>query len=179
MATDGSLSGDGVTIWFAPADQVGTNLTGAGATAKQVESFVTSFDESGGERDVESQVVFGGGNINREKPQTQKELSFDIILRHSPGVDTFKKIESRQVIEADGTGDDFVVGAIIIQQSDGTNYYWQAYNNVLAVVFDTEFEAENEWRGTINFKLSPTNPSGTSNIKFGVADVETDLTSWS
>lgn len=179
MATDGSLSGDGVTIWFAPVDQVGTNLTGASATATQVQSFITSFDESGGEREVESQVVFGGGNVDRNKPQAQKELSFDVILRHTTGVDNFKKIERRAVIGADGTGPDYVVGAIIIQQSDGTNYYWQAYNNVQSIVFDTEFEAENEWRGTIRFKLSPTDPAGVSNIQEGVADVESDLTAWS
>lgn len=175
MATDGSLSGDGVTIWFAPASITGGSLA---SHATQVESFITSFDESGGETDVESVSVFGGGNIDKTKPQTQKELSFDVILRHSTGVDNFKKIENGAAIAADGAGPNFTVGAIAVQQSDGTNYYWQAYNNVNAIVFDTEFEAENEWRGTIKFKLSPTNPTGTSNLQYGVANITSDLTSW-
>jgi len=179
MATDGSLSGDGVTLWFAPVDQVGTNLTGAAATATQIQSFITNFNESGGENEVESVPVFGGGNIDKTKPQSQKELSFDVILRHTAGVDNFKKIEFGQVIGADGTGSDFVVGMIAIQQSDGTNYYWQAYNNVNAIVFDTEFEAEDEWRGTIKFKLSPTDPSGVANVQFDAANITTALTAWS
>lgn len=176
MATDGSLSGDGVTLWFAPVDTVGSDLA---ANATEVQSFITNFNETGGESDVESQVVFGGGNIDRSKPQTQKELTFDVILRHSSGVDNFKKIETGAVIGADGAGPDFVVGAIMLQQSDGTNYYWQAYNNVSAIVFDTEFEAENEWRGTIRFKLSPTDPAGVSNLKFGATNITSGLSSWS
>lgn len=176
MATDGSLSGDGVKIWFAPTDAIGSELA---ANALEVQSFVTNFNESGGERDTESVVVFGGGNIDKEKPQTQKELSFDVILRHSAGVDNFKTIEERGTISPDGIGADFTVGTVVFQQSDGTNYYWQAYNNVSAVVFDTEFEAENEWRGTLRFKLSPTDATGVSNIKKGTTDVTSGLTAWS
>lgn len=174
MATDGSLSGDGVAIWFAPVDTDGGDLA---ANATEIQSFITNFNETGGESDVESVSVFGGGNIDKTKPQSQKELTFDVILRHSAGIDNFKKIETGAVIAADGAGPDFVVGEIAIQQSDGTNYYWQAYNNVNAIVFDTEFEAEDEWRGTIKFKLSPTDPNAASNIKFGATNITSGL-SW-
>lgn len=173
---DEALSGDGVKLWFGPAGVVGSELA---ADAAAFESFVTSFDENGGEKDTESIVVMGGGNIVKEKPQGQKELTFDIVLRHSSRIADFKKIENRQVISADGAGADFVVGAVIIQQSNGTDYYYQAYNNVNAVVFDTEFSAEDEWRGTLTFKLSPTTPTGVSNIKAADANVTSDLTSWS
>lgn len=175
MANDGSLSGDGVTIWFGPSDITGASLS---SYATQFQSFITGFDKSGGEQDYESEPVFGGGNVDKEKPRTQIELSFDIILRHTTGVDNFRKIEDGSTIASDGAGPDFNVGAIVIQQSDGTNYYYEAFNNVNSVVFDTEFEAADEWRGTLKFKLSPTNPSGTTNRQFGVANVTSDLTSW-
>lgn len=175
MATDGSLSGDGVTIWFGPTGITGGSLA---SHAKQVQSFITSFDESGGEQETESVPVFGGGNVDRTKPRNQKEVTFDVILRHTSGVDDFKKIENGSTISADGAGPDFVVGALVMQQSDDTNYYWQAFNNVNAIVFDTEFEAENEWRGTLRFKLSPTNPSGTTNLQYGATNVTSGLSSW-
>lgn len=173
---DEALSGDGVTIWFAPAGVLGSELAD---DAAEFQSFVTSFDESGGERDTESIVVMGGGNITKQKPQTQKELSFDVVLRHSARIGDFKKIERGDVISADGAGADFVVGAVIIQQSNGSDHYYQAYNNVNAVVFDTEFAAEDEWRGTLTLKLSPTTPTGVPNIKAEAANVTTDLTVWS
>lgn len=173
---DEALSGDGVTIWFAPAGSIGSDLA---ADAAEFQSFVTSFDESGGEKDTESIVVMGGGNITKVKPQSQKELTFDVVLRHSTRIADFKKIENGDVISPDGAGSDFVVGMIVIQQDNGSSYYYQAYNNVSAVVFDTEFSAEDEWRGTLTLKLSPTTPTGVSNIKAAAANVVTDLTSWS
>ena len=174
MATDDSLSGDGVTIYFAPVDSVGSDLA---TDAVQYQSFITNFDESGGEQEYESISVFGNGNVDKQKPKTQKELTFDVVMRHNSNLVDFKKI-------ADGVGvvgaaNNEVVGVIIIQQTDGSNYYYQAYNNVKAVVFDTEFAAEDEWRGTLRFKLSPTDPSGVSNEQYGAANVVTDLTAWS
>lgn len=172
---DEALNGDGVKIYFAPVDTVGSDLS---ADAAEIQSFVTGFDESGGERDIDSIVVMGGGNIDKKKPQTQKELSFDIVLRHSARIADFKKIERGDVISADGAGADFLVGMIAIQQQEGSSYYYQAFNNVNAVVFDTEFSAEDEWRGTLTFKLSPTDAAGVSNIKAEAANITSDLTAW-
>ena len=67
-----------------------------------------------------------------------------------------------------------------MQVTDGTNYYWKAYNNVNAINFDGEFTAEEEWKGTLTFKLAPTDENGVANIKYGNTNsVATELTSWS
>ena len=185
MANGDSLSGDRVTIWFAPANTVGADLDSKG---QKYQSFITNFDESGGAKDTEQVNVFSDtgiiGNVVRKKPREQKELSFDIILRFDDKMVDFQKIENGEEISpADEYEDDFVVGMVAIQVTDGdSNYYWKAYNNVDAINFDTEFSAEEEWKGTLNYKLSPANPNGVTNIKATknkTQDIATGLTSWS
>ena len=70
MATDGSISGDGVTLWFAPASAIGSELA---ADAKEIQSFVTNFNETRGVREVKAISVFGGGDIVKFIPQTEEE----------------------------------------------------------------------------------------------------------
>lgn len=180
MATDDSLSGDNVTIWFAPAGTVGSDLSADGT---EFQSFISAFNESGGEKDIETQPVFSDtgihGQVVRKKPRALKEVTFDIVLRHNSKIINFKTIENGGTIGADGAGADYVVGMLVIQQTDGTNYYYQAFNNVQATVFDTEFQSDEEWKGTLTFKLAPATPAGVSNIVSGDADVTTDLTAWS
>ena len=67
---------------------------------------------------------------------------------------------------------------IALEVTDGTNYYWNAFNNARTVNFDKEFSADGEWRGTMTFKLSPKTAEGAANFQKGVAALETDLTAW-
>ena len=62
------------------------------ASSDAVEAEVANFSESGGEEDVESIPVFGGGNIDKVNPRTQIEVSFDVILRYDTDVDTLLKL---------------------------------------------------------------------------------------
>lgn len=180
MATGDSLSGDRVNIWFAPVDTVGSDLAANGA---EFQSFISNFNEGGREKEKDSIAVFSDtgihGFVTRNKPQNQGELSFDIVMRHDTRLIDFRTIFKGGTIAADGVGDDFVVGMIAIQQTDGTNYYYHAYNNVESVSFDTEFAAEEEWRGTLTFKYNPADANGISNEKEGDANITSDLTSWS
>lgn len=181
MATGDSLSGDNTTIWFAPVDTVGSDLA---ANAAEFQSYFSNFDEGGAEKDTESVSVFSDtGNfafITRRKPDAQREISFDVVLRHDTRLPDFKKIYRREAISADGAGSDFVVRMIAIQNTDGDgNYYYQAYNNVDAVQFETEFSSDEEWRGTMSFKLNTGDENGISNEQEGNADVTSDLTAWS
>lgn len=162
MVTGDSLSGDHVTIYIEDAGTIGSGLT------NEFQAEVTSFDVSGGEKDSESVAVFGGGFINRKKPQAQLEISMDVILRYGTSVDQWDALLSAAASKM-----------IAIQASDGTNFYWKAWNNVEAVNFDQEFAAEDEWRGTMSFKLSPATADAVSNVQYGKADIATDLTAWS
>ncbi len=167
MATGDALSADRVNIWFGPKSTDGADLA---ENAKEFQSYISNFDESGGEKDTESVPVFSDtgihGNITRIKPRSQKEISFDIVMRFGDQVLDFTKIENGDLITADGSGPAFKVGMIAIQVFDGDgNFYWKAFNDVSAINFDTEFSAEEEWKGTFTFKLSPSDADGNVNIK--------------
>ena len=179
MATGDSLSGDRVTIWFAPKDSVGSDLATDGV---EYQSYIQSFDESGGEKETEVVNVFSDtgihGAVQRRKPRTQKEISFDIVMRHDTNLIDFKKISNGEGVVGATNSD--VVGMIAIQQTDGdSNYYYQAFNNVEAVNFDTEFQSDEEWRGTLTFRLATATANGVSNEAYGQADIATDLSAWS
>lgn len=167
-----ALFAKGTKIWFGPNNIVGADLA---ANAAEFQAFITNFNESGGENDTESEPVMGGGFVDKEKPQSQKELEFDVLMRHTDRITDFKKIEAGQVISADGAGTDFEVGSIVIEVTTGTSVYYQAYNNVRAVVFDSDFAADDSWRGTLRFKLSPADADGNPNLAFGAEDAATGL----
>jgi hypothetical protein len=145
-------------ISVAPAD-----LTSSDA----VEAEVTNFSQSGGEEDLESIPVFGGGNIDKINPRTQIEVSFDVILRYDAEAENllrwdsykFGAIDSDQVTSS-GSGD---YKRVYVQWSDGTNYYTRAYNKAKAVTFEPESSAEDYLKGSITFKLSPTEADGSPN----------------
>jgi hypothetical protein len=158
MATGDSLSGDQVTIYIEAIDTVGAGLS------NEFQAEVTSFDVSGGEEEVESIAVFGGGFIDRNKPRAQLEISMDVILRYGTNVDQWDALLSAGAKKM-----------IAIQASDSTNYYWNAWNNCKVVNFDKEFAAEDEWRGTMTFKLSATTADAKPNVAVGKADIASDL----
>jgi len=184
MAKGDSLSGDRVTIWFAPSGSIGSELDTKG---QKYQSFISNFDESGGEKDTEQVSVFSdtgvSGAVTRRKPREEKELIFDVVMRFDSKLTDFSDIENgNKISPLDNYESDFKVGMIAIQVEDGDgNYYWKAYNNVNAINFDTEFSAEEEWQGKLNFKLSPADPNGIKNIQDTqniTSDISTGLTTW-
>ena len=78
MATGDSMSADQATIWFGPVDVLGSELA---ADAKEITTFVSNFDESGGARETESVPHFGGANVTRRKPREEiEQLSVQMVL---------------------------------------------------------------------------------------------------
>lgn len=159
-----ALSGDSMTIWFAPAGTLGTALSGSG---KKIQTFITDWDKSGGAADSESIPLMGGANIDRKKPREQIELSFEFILQHGTDVDYFDRV-------VDGTED---FGMVVLQSKVGSSYYWKAFNNVIPTVVEEEQTADEEWKGTLTLKLSPTDTAAKNNVISGKANVETELSS--
>lgn len=170
MAIGDALSGDLAKIYMDVAGAIGTEFDGTNdpTGAKQFQFEATKFDVSGGETDYDSEPVFGGF-IDLKKPQSQYEITMDVILRFGTNADKWDKI-------VDGTTD---IGLVAIQTTDDTNFYWNAFNNVRTVNFDKEFAADGEWRGTMSFKLSPKTAEGIENFKFGVDDYITNTDTWS
>jgi hypothetical protein len=63
---------------YFPSDAVVTigAAGSASSTGTAFTSYITSFTQSGGTRDIESIPVFGGGNVDKENPREQVEVLF-------------------------------------------------------------------------------------------------------
>ncbi len=150
------------------------------ATTDAVTAEVTNFSESGGEEDVESIPVFGGGNIDKINPRTQIEVSFDAIIRYDESTDSMLRWDSYKwgaiASSSVTSAGDVEYKRIYVQWTDDTYYYTRAYNNVRAVTFEPESAADDYLKGTITFKLSPTQADATANLK--VASVEASTLTW-
>ena len=150
------------------------------ATSDAVTAEVTNFSESGGEEDVESISVFGGGNIDKVSPRTQVEVSFDAIIRYDGSVDNMLRWDSYKwgkiTSSTVSSAGDVEYKRIYVQWSDDAYFYTRAYDNVRAVTFEPESAADDYLKGTITFKLSPTQADATANLK--VAGVQASTLSW-
>ena len=127
-----------------------------------VEAEVTNFSQSGGEEDIESRKVFGGGNIDLTKPREQIEVSFDVILRYGTDSTKWDKYIWGDGLTSAGNAEQ---KQIFVQFTDGTNYYTRGYRNAKGITFDPDVAADDLVSGTVTFKLSPTNASGAANFK--------------
>ncbi len=155
----GAIQPEEATIYINDAD---TEPSAFSTGATIITGSVTNFKESGGEEDVESNPVFGGGNIDKVKPRTQIEVSFDVILQYGSNSTVFDELKWGSGLTSAG---DSPSKAIAIEFTDGTNYYTRVYNNAKAVTFEPEASSDDFLKGTITFKLSPTTSSGTENLK--------------
>lgn len=154
------------TIYIVAADTDGSSLSSSDAVTGEI----SNFKQSGGVREVESIPVHGGGNIDKENPVSQIEVSFDVIPQYGSDVTRWDEYLYGSTLQSSGEGDD---KAIYIEWSDGTNYYTRAYNNVKAVSFEPESSADEYFKGSMTFKLSPTTSNGTANLKIAAAAAST------
>lgn len=141
---------------------VDTEPSAMATGADTITGFITNFSESGGEEDVESNPVFGGGNIDKTKPRTQIEVSFDVIMQYGTESTLFDEYKWGAGLTSSGNSPSKTVA---IEFTDGTNYYSRVYNNVKAVTFEPESAADDFLKGTITFKLSPTTSDNKANLQ--------------
>ena len=151
MAIGDTLSGDNTKLWILPGDSDYSDILAD--TTSKYEAEVTNWDKSGGDNDFDSEAVFSGF-IDLKKPKEAIELSLDIILRHGT---------AKRWYDLTTTGLKYLV---VLQNSDDTNYYWEAYNNARVINLESEFSADDNWRGTLSLKLSPTTAEGLTNVTF-------------
>jgi hypothetical protein len=174
MAEGSAMFPDQATVWIGAAGA-------STAACVAVTAEVTNFTESGGEEDKESVAVFGGGFIDKTKPRTQIEVSFDVVIRYSSTPSTVLKWDQMKWGAIAGStvtaSSNPTANVIFVQFTDGTNFYTRAYNNAYAVTFEPETAADDMAKGTISFKLSPNTPTAVSNIKITNLHAST-ITSW-
>jgi len=164
MASGDALLPEHATVYIGAAD----------AATSACEAFtaeITNFSESGGEEDTESVPVFGGGNIDKTKPRTQVEVSFDVILRYNAEASSVLKWD---ILKYGAVASGIVTSAgsatskvIYIEFTDGTLYYTRAYNNAKGITFEPETAADDMMKGTMTKKLSPTEADGSANQQIG------------
>jgi len=160
-----AINYDECQVYIAPADTDGSAL----ASSDVASSHITNFKESGGEKDVESQPTFGGGNIDIEKPRAQFEVSFDMIYLW----DDADKFDEYRFGTGLTSATDGTAKAIFLAWTDGTNEYVRAYNNALVTSLEPEQDAGEYMKGTIVFKLSSTDSSAAANVQITDADKST------
>jgi hypothetical protein len=147
---------------------------------------IKSYNKSGGEKDVESDPVFGGF-IDKEKPITQVEIELEVIpsIQQADRWDAITYAQdvantsgSRKVYTmASTTSTQPVDRMIVIEATSGTLRKSWAFNNCNVTVFDLEHNADDNQTGNITFKFSPTTSRGVSNF-MTQATAATSLPAW-
>jgi len=151
---------DEAKIYIGAADMEGSELDST--DVNQIESYISNFSESGGESDIEPIPVFGGGNLDKESPRSQIEISFDIEMQYGENSTLFDEFKYGAGLTSATEGE---YKAIVIEWTDGTNYYVRAYNNCRGISFNPESGADGNLKGSMTFKLSPTTTTNIKNLQ--------------
>ena len=147
------------SIFIVASGTAGSALTAADKVAGEI----TNLSQTGGEQDIES-IPTIGGYVDKEKPRTQFELSFDVIIQNTVA----STLDRWDIYKYGTTGSASAEGAdkaIFISMLTGGNWKTYAFNNCRAVTWEPEMAADDMLRGTITFKFSPTTALGVTNLK--------------
>jgi len=171
--------GDGIfpdeaIIYIAPANTNGSSL----ASSDAVTGEISNFSETGGEADIESINVFGGGNIDKDNPRSQIEVSFDIEMQYNPNQGAVTKWDEMKYGAGLTSATQGEKKTVLIQWTDGTNFYTRAYNNAQAVTWSPSSAADGNLKSSVTFKLSPTTSSNAANLKIGAVAASTSTFNW-
>jgi len=157
-----------VEAWFGKKAHIYLEMLDAAET-KELQGEITSFNESGGTRDVEYIYTFGGGTITKEMRTENSEVSFDVLpvnldwfepLWGAPSTETVEVIKSDDTTSRDywrititwaetfDTGDPPVPAT-----GYGARY---TYVDANAVTIEPTSDADGELTATITFKCKAT-----------------------
>jgi len=165
-----AISRSKTSIYIVDAD---TNLSALVAT-DIFKGDIKSYSKSGGEKDVESDPVFGG-YVDKEKPTSQMEISLEVV----PLLDSDKSNRWDAMIYAKdlaSTSIDVYTTAsetstepndklVVLSALTGTGTYKvHAYNNCSVTVLDLEHNADDNRTYNMTMKLSPATDDGVANF---------------
>jgi len=141
---------------------------------------IKSYSKSGGEKDVESVPHFGG-DVDKEKPRSQIELSFDV----TPSMEDAARWENIAYGTATVGGSTIFLSskdpsekAVFIEATDSSGKITYAFDNCGVTVLDLEHDAEDNMTKTLNLKLGSQNINGRAN--YAIAKLATsEFPNWS
>lgn len=140
---------------------------------------IKEYSQSGGEKDVESDPHFGGF-VDKEKPVSQVEISFEITPNLDDG-DRWEALARSADVANAGVytlAGDVADKAVFIEAGNVTDGYSSvAFNNANVTTLDMSHSADDNRTNTLNLKLSPTNGSGVSNYMSSAVAVSS-LPAW-
>lgn len=158
-----TLNKDNVKIWLAPANTVGSEFS---TSADVISGFVTSFSSSGFGQDIE-QIDVAGGNVTAAQPREVIEATMEIVLTDDTDRDLFNQIKMGE----------YDLGVVAVQKHiGGTDYLWEAVNNVSSSTFEGEFSMDGQWEGTLTIKTTAFDENGKHNWDYGKTDIENATT---
>lgn len=163
------------TIYIAAANAVASGL----AASDKIVGEIEKWSLTGGDQEVESVPVIGGF-VDKEKPRTQFEVSFDVIISNTAAstLDRFDTFKYGSTLKSSGEGSDKMIWI----QSQGTgSSLWKvfAFNNAKAITWEPGMSADDMLRGTITFKFSPTTSAGVANLQTSTVTTSNSWpTSW-
>jgi len=178
-----AISRSKTSIYIVDADTAASTL----AATDVFKGDIKSYSKSGGEKDVESDPVFGGF-VDKEKPISQVEISLEIVpLLDSAKSDRWDEMAYTtddagvftMATQTSGTSSLPSEKMVVIQAFNGTSAYKSlAYNNCSVTVLDLEHNADDNRSYNMTLKFSPTDDNGVSNFMTkGIA--ATALPAWS
>ena len=141
---------------------------------------IKSYTKSGGDKDVESDPHFGG-DVSKEKPRNQIELSFDV----TPNTDDLTKWEDIAYGSATVGSDTIYLSsidpsdkAVFFQVEEGSDIQTIAFDNARVTLLDMEHNADDNMTKKLSLKLSSENESGRANMAIAKL-AATDMPNWS
>lgn len=185
-----TISRNKTKIWIVDADTNASDLNFTAYSTSNTDGYITgeikSYAKTGGATEVESDPVFGGF-VDKEKPQTQFEVSFDVVPSLENGnlweslAYITQTVDSKTIYVSGGSISD---RSVFIEAEDSTNSVGYGFNNCNVVVLDMEHNADDNQTKSLNLTFSPTtrldipnfiSSSTTADTTF---DSVTDLPDW-
>jgi len=165
-----AISRSKVSIYIVDADTAISSL----AATDVITGEIKSYSKSGGEKDVESDPLFGGF-VDKEKPISQFELSLDIVP--SVGADASLFDEMAYAVQTVSSKTVYTSSSatayqpsdkmVVIYATDGTTHKTLAYNNCNVTVLDIEHNADDNRTYNMTLKLAPETSEGKPNFMTG------------
>ena len=160
---------------------VNTATNGSALTATDwISGEIKSYTKSGGDKDVESDPHFGG-DVSKEKPRNQIEVSFEV----TPSTSDLTKWDAIAYGSAVVGSDTIYLSsvdptdkAVFIQVAEGAVFQTFAFDNANVTMLDMEHNADDNMTKTLNLKLSSENESGRANLAISLL-AATAMPAWS
>ena len=169
-----AISRNKTSIFIMPAGTPLSSLTGTYRDSVQFKGDIKSYSKSGGEKDVESDPVFGGF-VDKEKPITQIEIALEIVpLLDADKSNRWDAMAYSQDLAstavdiytmASETSTQAADKCVVLEAVNGTSEYKvHAFNNCNITVLDMEHNADDNRTYNMTMKFSPTDENGVSNF---------------